>query len=70
MTAPADSSSPTKVLSIDHTLLVFSFIFLLVIAIQSREFTQKVTKNEEDNFTFYKFSSFYINVVETILPQQ
>ena len=70
MTAPADSSIPTKVLSIDHTLLVFSFIFLLVIAIQSREFTQKVTKNEEDNFTFYKFSSFYINVVETILPQQ
>ena len=29
MTAPADSSIPTKVLSIDHTLLVFSFIFFI-----------------------------------------
>ena len=27
MTLPADSSVPTKVLSIDHTLFVFSFIF-------------------------------------------
>ena len=27
MTVPADSSVPTKVLSIDHTLFIFSFIF-------------------------------------------
>ena len=36
MTAPADSYVPTKVLSIDHTFFVFSFIFfilLLIIAI-------------------------------------
>ena len=36
MTLPADSFVPTKVLSIDHTLFVFSFIFsllLLIIAI-------------------------------------
>ena len=36
MTAPADSSILTKVLSIDHTLFILSFIFfvlLLIIAI-------------------------------------
>ena len=33
MTAPADSSVPTKVLSIDHSLFVFSFIFFLLLLI-------------------------------------
>ena len=28
MTLPADSSVPTKVLSIDHSLFIFSIIFL------------------------------------------
>ena len=33
MTAPVDSSVPTKVLFIDHTLFVFSFIFVLLLLI-------------------------------------
>ena len=50
MTAPTDSSVPTKVLSIDHT---FSFIFLLLLLIIAiMVFTQKKYKNE-NFFTFY-----------------
>ena len=33
MTAPADSNVPTKALSIDHTFLVLSFIFFLILLI-------------------------------------
>ena len=33
MTAPADSIVPTKALSIDHTFLVLSFIFFLILLI-------------------------------------
>ena len=33
VTALADSSVPTKVLSINHTLFVFSFIFFLLLLI-------------------------------------
>ena len=33
MTAPADSIVPTKALPIDHTFLVLSFIFFLILLI-------------------------------------
>ena len=50
MTVPVDSSVPTKVLFTDHTLLVFSIFFLLLM-IAVMDFTQKLSKND-DFFTF------------------
>ena len=68
MTAPADSSVATKVLSIDHTFSFIFFLLLLIVAIMV--FTQKESKNK--NFlTFYNsFLLFYLYIVKTISPRQ
>ena len=70
MTAPADSIVPTKALSIDHTFLVLSFIFfliLLIIAIMGKggEGIKKAM--------FLLFTIIYRKIrknIKTILPQQ
>ena len=71
MTALADSSITTKVLSTYHTLLVFFITFFFYYwQLQSWEFTQKVSKNE-GFFTFYNslFKNYIKkkNAVKTIL---
>ena len=63
MTAPTDSSVPTKVLSIDHT---FSFIFLLLLLIIAiMVFTQKKYKNEN----FFTFCNSFLLFTYILLRQ-
>ena len=61
MTATADSSVPTKVLSIDHTLFAFSFIFFLII--DNSDYGSVFRK-------LIKMSFFLFTIVKTISPRQ
>ena len=73
MTAPADSSLTTKVLSIDHTLFFLFFLFLFFSFIIDNcnygSLLRKCLKMKTFLF-FTVYSKININVVNTILLQQ
>ena len=67
MTAPADSSVSSKVLSIDHTLFVFSFIFPFIIDNCNYGSLLKKCLKMEIFLLFAKvYSKININVVQII----
>ena len=64
VTAPADSSVPTKVLSIDHTLFIFFPLFFCFI-VDNFNYGSLLRKCKNEDFL-----TFYINVVKVVLAQQ
>ena len=71
MTAPADSCVLTKVLSVDHTLFVFSFIFSFIIGnCNYGSLLRKCLKIKTFLLFTMVYSKININIVKTISPRQ
>ena len=72
MTAPADSLIPTKVLSIDHTLSVFSFIIFRFIIDNCNygSLFRKCIKMKIFLLFTIVYPKINMNIVKTILPQE
>ena len=71
LTALADSSFLTEVLSTDHTLFAFSFIFFLLLFIIAVMGVYKFKSLEMQMFLIFAivYSKINMNVVKTILPR-
>ena len=71
MAASADSSVPTKVLSVDRFLFVFSFNFSFYYGqLQSWELFRKWLKMKMNLLFTMIYPKINMNVVKAILPQQ
>ena len=72
MTVPADSTVPIKVLSIDHTLFVFSFIFFSFILDNCNygSLFRKCIKMKIFYFFTIVYPKINMSVVKTISPRQ
>ena len=64
MSAPAGSSVPTNLLSLDHTFLVFSVMFFLLLLLR------KVIKMKVYSPFTIIYPKITMDVVKTISPQQ